>query len=199
MSRRARLGALLAVPLLCCCGVPTGGRPETIPATDVPFDLGSPVPSGTAAAPPSSAAGGPRVYLVDEDDVLVARGRTAPPGPLPEQAARLLAELAAGPTQGERDDQVSTTLPPGVQLTVAGVSDGTVTVDVAGVPDSSTIRESRRAVAQIVLTATSLPGVDGVLLTRDGMPVEAPLASGQLTSRPLTGADFSGFLTAPPP
>jgi spore germination protein GerM len=53
--------------------------------------------------------------------------------------------------------------------------------------------------AQIVLTATSLEGIGSVLLTRDGAPVEAPLPSGELTSEPLTSAEYAGLLTAPPP
>lgn len=198
MIRRARVAALLALPLLCSCGVPTSGDPETIPASRVPYDLSSPGPTGTTVPSPSLEAGEPRVYLVGGDDVLVPRGREAPRGTLREQVAELLEDLAAGPTPGERSEQVSTTLPPEARLTVRDVSGGTVTVEVAG-SDPSAIRESRLAVAQIVLTATSLPGVDGVLLTRDGEPVEAPLASGELTSRRLTGADYTEFLTTPPP
>jgi len=58
---------------------------------------------------------------------------------------------------------------------------------------------SRRAVAQLVLTATSLQGVDAVRLTIGGDPVEAPLPTGELTSAPLTAADYAVFLTAPEP
>jgi hypothetical protein len=198
VTRPARLAALLALPLLVSCGVPTGGPPETIDPSAVPYGLASPGPTGTAVLPPSPGLGEPRVFLVGADDVLVARGRETPPGPLRDQVAGLLADLAAGPTPGERRDAVFTTLPPDVQLTVTDLAGGTVTVEVAGSGNSSAIRESRRAVAQIVLTATSLPGVDGVLLTRDGAPVEAPLASGQLTSRPLTAADYTEFLITPP-
>ncbi|HZB21324.1 MAG TPA: GerMN domain-containing protein, partial [Blastococcus sp.] len=54
----------------------------------------------------------------------------------------------------------------------------------------------RRAVAQLVLTATSLQGVDAVQLTIGGEPVEAPLPTGELTSAPLTAADYAVFLTA---
>ncbi|GAB3347492.1 GerMN domain-containing protein [Modestobacter lapidis] len=199
MSRRGLAAALLALPLLCSCGVPTGGPPEIIAPSDVPYGLASPGATGPAVPSPAPEVGEPRIYLVGEDDVLVPRGRQPPQGTLREQVAELLGDLADGPTPGERNDQISTTLPPEVQLTVTDVSGDTVTVDVAGSADSSTIRESRPAVAQIVLTATSLAGVAGVLLTRDGEPVEAPLPSGQLTSRPLTAADYAEFLTPPPP
>jgi spore germination protein GerM len=85
-----------------------------------------------------------------------------------------------------------------VQLSVAETDDGTVTVDIGGAAEAPSGRESRTAVAQIVLTATSLPEVEGVLLTRAGTPVEAPLPSGELTSAPLSAADYAGFLTTLP-
>jgi spore germination protein GerM len=53
-------------------------------------------------------------------------------------------------------------------------------------------------VGQIVLTATSLPGVRGVRLTLDGEPLEAPLPSGELTSAPLTAEDYAALLSSPP-
>ena len=58
--------------------------------------------------------------------------------------------------------------------------------------------QTRRAVGQIVLTATSLPGVTAVLLTHDGEALEAPLPSGELTSAPLTAADYEPLLVGPP-
>jgi hypothetical protein len=58
---------------------------------------------------------------------------------------------------------------------------------------------SRRAVAQIVLTATSVPGVRAVLLTLAGEPVEVPLPSGELTADPVTAADYEELLRPPAP
>ena len=75
------------------------------------------------------------------------------------------------------------------------LSDGTVTIDLGGDAEAPAGQESRRAVAQIVLTATSLPEVEEVLLTRDGEPVDAPLPSGELTSQPLSAADYEPLLT----
>jgi len=82
-------------------------------------------------------------------------------------------------------------------LTVADLSGATATIDLGGAAEAPSGQESRRAVAQIVLTATSLPGVDAVLLTRAGQRVDAPLPSGQLTSRPLTDDDYQPLLTPP--
>ncbi|WP_369135226.1 GerMN domain-containing protein [Modestobacter sp. I12A-02662] len=198
-GRRPAAAVLLAAQLaLTACGVPTGGAPETIPATEVPAALTSTSPPGapTDTAPPGLDQ--PRLFFVGAEEVLVPRGRDVAGATLADRLGALLDELAAGPTPTERGNQLATALPLDVRLSVADLSDGTATLAIAGDDDSPGGRDSRRAVAQLVLTATSLAGVERVLLTQDGSPVEAPLASGELTSRPLTAADYAEFLTAPP-
>ncbi|MGY1602315.1 GerMN domain-containing protein [Geodermatophilus sp. SYSU D00815] len=203
MSARARLVAVLCpavttLAVLAGCGVPTGGAPESIAPSDVPYGLAEPTP--TTPAPTSSAprADQPRVYLVGPDDVLVASGRDVTGGTPRQRLADLLEQLAGGPTAGERDDELTTALPPGVRLTVTAFDGGTATVDLAGTGDVPSGEQSRRAVGQLVLTATSLPEVREVLLTLDGDPLEAPLPSGELTSEPLTAADYAALTVAPP-
>jgi hypothetical protein len=196
-----RLPAVLALAVLgvAGCGVPTSGEPTTIPASDVPYGLASPTPSAPTGEPSRTTLVETGIYLVTRDDTLVARGRELPDGPLDERLDELLAQLAAGPTTQERADELSTALPPEVELTAAEVSDGTVTIDIAGPVDAPSGWESRRAVAQIVLTATSVPNVRAVRLSREGQPVEAPLPDGELTSAPLTADAFTSFLTPPAP
>jgi hypothetical protein len=165
----------------------------------VPYGLASPTPSAPTAGPTDAALVAAAVYLVTPEDVLVALGREMAGGTTEEQLDALLGELAAGPTRQERADELSTALPPEVERDAVEVSDGTATIDIAGPVDAPSGTESRRAVGQIVLTATSLPGVREVLLTRQGAPVDAPLPDGQLTSLPLTAADYEAHLTAPAP
>ncbi|MGX5654569.1 GerMN domain-containing protein [Geodermatophilus nigrescens] len=196
MNRAAVLPVLLALLVAAGCGVPTGEAPTTIPASDVPHGLGSPTSAAPAPEATEPGAGRPQVLLVGPDDTLVPRGREVT-GDVPDRLDDLLAGLAAGPTAEEREAGLSTALPPDVTLSVAEVDGGTVTVDLGGTGAPSG-RESRTAVAQIVLTATSVPGVTAVLLTSDGTPVEAPLPAGELTSAPLTAQDYAGFLGSPP-
>jgi hypothetical protein len=197
--RLAPAGAALLVALAAAgCGVPVGDAPTTIAPSDVPYGLASPTEASPSTASPVPRADEPLVFLVGPGDLLVPRGRGTGTGTPADRLDALLAALAAGPTEGERAEGLSTALPPGVELGVTGDDDGTVTVDLGGPVDAPSGRESRSAVAQVVLTATSLPGVDAVLLTRDGVPVEAPLPSGELTSAPLTEADYAVFLTSPP-
>lgn len=198
-GRRARWVAVLlaVVGITAACGVPTGDAPATIAPSDVPFGLLSATPSSAPATPSAPQFDQPHVFLVGGDGRLVSRGRTLSAGPLKKELTELLGDLAAGPTTAERDEQLSTALPPDVRLTLTEDADGTWTVDIVGGTDLSG-RSSRTAVGQIVLTATSLPGVEAVRLRRNGQPVEAPLPGGQLTTDPLTAAEYSPLTTAPP-
>ncbi len=191
--------ALLTV--LAACGVPTGDAAVPIPGSDVPHGLTSPTTDSPAWSAPAPVLDPTRVYLVAGDDELVPRGREVGDGSLRDRLGDLLGELADGPTVDERDQHFSTALPPDVELTAVAVSDGTATVDIGGSAPAPSGWSSRLAVAQIVLTATSLPTVDAVLLTVDGTPVDAPLPSGELTSSPLGAVDYTAFVdpaTAPP-
>jgi hypothetical protein len=197
---RVRAAAVGAVLLgLAGCGVPTGGHPTTIAASDVPYGLAS--PSSGATAPPSaqSAVESSLVFLLAEDGRLVPRPRDVGGSARRDRLALLLRDLASGPTAAERDEHLSTGLPPDVRLTVAGMAGATATIDIELPAEAPTGWASRRAVAQIVLTATTVPGVEAVLLTLAGEPVEAPLPSGELTTDPLTAADVDAFLDPPAP
>ena len=191
-----RATALLLLTATAACGVPTGGDPDPIAASDVPYGLAEPVPSTSAAPSAPAELDEPRVYLLAEDGALVPQGRSLTGGELRDRLDELLDDLAAGPTADELTDRLSTALRPETTLTVEELSGGTATIDLGGAADAPSGQESRRAVAQIVLTATSLPGVDSLLLTRAGQRVDAPLPSGELTARPLLAEDYLPLLTA---
>ena len=193
--------ALAVVLVLGGCGVPAGGEPRAIPSSEVPYGLADPRPSPSAAVPSDPVADPARIFLLAADNRLEPRDRDAEGGSGQERLRSLLAALAAGPSAAERDQQLSTALPPDVRLTVTELSEGTATVDIQAPAEAPSGWTSRRAVAQIVLTATSVPGVDAVALTFSGDRVEAPVPSGELTSEPLTAADVAELLTpgASPP
>jgi hypothetical protein len=197
-ARLAAAATLTALLALSACGVPTGGDPEAIPPSAVPFGLAS---VATPSAPTTTSApvhlDEPRIYLIEPDDVLVPIARQIPVGTVHDRLAILLKSLATGPTNAEKRHRLSTALPPDVVLAVRDVVDDRVTIDLHGTADAPSGKESRRAVAQIVLTATSLPEIHSVLLTSDGTPLEAPLPSGELTSQPLTAFDYTPLLHPP--
>ena len=197
MTGRRALGAVALVLALAGCGVPSGGPPQAIPSSEVPYGLADPRPSPTAPAATEPVAAPSQVFLVAGDEVLVGVPREVEGPSVRERLADLLAALVEGPTAAERDEQLSTLLTPDVRLSVTDLSGRTATVDLGLPTGAPSGAAGRRAVAQVVLTATSLRGIDAVRLTLAGDPVEAPLPSGQLTSAPLTAADYTVFLTAP--
>lgn len=198
MTGRSRLLALAAAALLTGCGVPTGGAPDTIATSDIPYGLASPSPGSAAATSSPPRDDRPRIYLVNAHDVLVPSGRDVSGATTRDRLDDLLGQLSDGPTAGERDDGLTTALPPRIALTVSVVDGGTATIDFSATSASPAGEQTRRAVGQLVLTATSLPGVTAVLLTHDGASLEAPLPSGELTTAPLTAADYEPLLVAPP-
>lgn len=191
-------GAAVALAVVTGCGVPTGGAPSTIAPSDVPYGLASPSASASPTAPPEAVADTSRVHWIAADDTVVPRVREVGGTARRERLANLLAQLAAGPSSAERDEQLSSALPPEVELSVTGLDDGTATIDVDALGQTPGGASSRRSVAQIVLTATSVPGVQAVLLELAGEPIEAPLPSGELTSSPLTARDYTSFTTPSP-
>ena len=203
MSRcsRARVAGTLGAVLVgsAACGVPTGSAPTTIAPADVPYGLAAPAspPSAAPSSVPRDEAGW--AYLVGPDEALLPRARDTGTGSPAERLEELLSGLAAGPTEEEQAQGLSTALPQGLELSVTGIDAATATIDLSGAATLPSGEDSRRAVAQLVLTATSLPGVEAVLLTSDGKPVEAPLPSGELTDLPLSPADYGVFLSPPTP
>jgi spore germination protein GerM len=187
--------------LVSACGVPTGGEPTTIAASDIPYGLASPSPTPTASPSTAPRLDQSLIFLVGQGDALVPRPRETEGSSRREQLEQLLTALAEGPTGPELREELSTALSPEVQLSLVELSDGAATIDIDGPGEAPSGWASRRAVAQIVLTATSVPGVDAVRLTLSGTPVEAPLPSGELSSDPLTAADYAALLvpeTSPP-
>lgn len=197
MTGRRLLAAAALALVTAGCGVPTGGEPTTIAASDIPYGLTTPsaAPPATLAEPVADPS---RVFLVAPDDSLVPRARPVSGSTRTERLGELLEHLAAGPTEGERGEQLSTALPPDVRLTVTDVTRGTATIDIGGAVDAPSGWATRRTVGQLVLTATSVPGIDAVRLTLSDDPVEAPLPDGELTTEPLTAEDYEVFLTPPP-
>lgn len=180
------LGAVL-LAAVAGCGVPSDPTPIAI--SRVPYDLLS--PAGTATPRPTApAVRGPFVYLLDGEDRLVPV-ETQVVDEVPVAAiGSVLARLSEGPTEDERRAGLSTALGPSATLTLRSLEDGQAVIEVdSGSPEPSAGRLPL-AVGQVVLSVTSVSGVDSVVLTDSGQPVAAPLPDGARTDRPLTRADF---------
>lgn len=129
------------------------------------------------------------VYFVRKD-LLVSTRRQIPEAST-DRLRALVDGLLAGPTDDEQDRGLSTALPSGLSLRTTRESNGIVALDLDTDSGGRSSSETVLAVGQLVLTATSLPGVQAVRFTRDGRPVEALLADGALTTRPLLASDYA--------
>ena len=169
------------------CGVPDHGPPVTI--TQVPYHLMQPEPSVTATPSPGGTAR-PFVYLV-RDQVLVPVQASVRQLSDPAAAVMdVLAQLADGPSEQDRNAGLSTALGPDTAVHLAGLEDGVARIDIVAGDQIPSPSRVPLAVAQVVLSVTSVPGVGSVLMTRDGSPVELPLPGGALTGSPVRAQDY---------
>ncbi|MGH8866611.1 MAG: GerMN domain-containing protein [Actinomycetes bacterium] len=185
-SARGRVGVLLAVVVLAVgCGVPTGGAPERIDPSSVPYGLLDETPSTPR---------GPDVYFLRAGELVgVTRGASPRGG-----ASRLRyvpAAVASGPTAEERMRGLRHVLPRGVMLSLTQLRTGRAVVDIRAGQNGLDIAGSL-ATASIVLTATSVPGVDTVTLVNRGALLPVRLPGGVRVARPLTREDYVILLAA---
>jgi spore germination protein GerM len=101
--------------------------------------------------------------------------------------------LIAGPTSTEQATGITTALPPNLNLTIAELRGTRVTLELSGETEGRSATENILAVGQIVLSVTALPSIDEVTFSRNGVPVEALLADGALTTDPLTASDYASL------
>lgn len=195
MTRRATpLTVAVAALLLAsaACGAPSGSPARTIES--VPYDL-------TASGPPSSATStptpsrGPRVFLL-RNDRLLAASPVPPTADVRAGATRALQQLVEGPSDSDRTAGLSTALGPEVRLSLADLTDGRATVEIQVGELALGAGRLPLAVGQIVLTLTSVVGVDEVVLTAGGARIAAPLPGGELTDRSLRASDYAELTTS---
>lgn len=188
MNRR-----LLAFPLAVigtvapACGIPDDREPILMPGGVVAPVL---APSEPAPETPLTEVS---VFLVQAEQ-LVQVVRRAGLGDI----SGVLARLLAGPREEEFAGGVRTAISPETELRSARLEADTATVDLTAALVEVGGQEQILAVAQIVLTATSVPGVSQVRLLLEGQAVEIPRADGTLTSDALRAADYEVLRRAGP-
>ena len=214
---------LLLAALAAGCGVPSTST-ERVAAREVPFGLLDPAAGDGASAP--GAAGGPgrgadaaaaavlaarppSTYLLDAGDSLVAvpfesprpGAPTAATAPAGDEGAAVLARvllqrLVAGPDAEQRESGLSTELGPGVPAALVDVVDGTARVALRQPDRDRAADRLSLAVGQVVLTVTSVPGVERVQLLRGGAPTAVPLPDGARSADPVNALDYAVLLAA---
>jgi spore germination protein GerM len=170
---------------LVACGIPADSQPQALARKDIPFDLLA--PSTTIATPGTPGARVPvNVYLVGITGLVpVSRSVRAP-----ATLAEALSSLLAGPTDAEVTNGLRTAISAQTSVSAGPVGFGVGTVDLGGAFGQVGGQEQILAVAQLVFTGTSVPGITKVQFTLAGRPVEVPAGDGTLTQGPLGRSDF---------
>ncbi|MGD2042630.1 MAG: GerMN domain-containing protein [Acidimicrobiia bacterium] len=180
--RLSRLLALLAV-LLVSCGIPLDAEPETVNVdVDGAPDVPGPFPGDLAAV---------SLYLVS-DETLVRVTRD-----LPETAdlESILASLFAGVTEPEARSNLRSSIPAGTEVIGIESEQNLARIDLSSEFAAVGGEEEILAVAQIVLTATSIDGIDLVAFQLEGVPTDAPVANGALSIEPVEAADYASLVS----
>jgi len=201
-SRAAAVTALIttllaALALLGACGLPQSSSPVQVPPAEVPYGLldATATASATPTATPGVLLTAGTIYLADAQQQLVAVPVQVPDGQAAPMLQTLLNRLAVGPSDRERARGLVTDLGPGSTIVLSSISSGTANIELESTSQDPSASKLPVAIGQIVLTATSIVGVDRVVFARDGVAVAVPGPSGGgLTAVPLVASDYDGLL-----
>jgi hypothetical protein len=184
MSRQLRtllLAAAMAITV-ASCGAPRNAAPTIIP--------GGVVNPALAAADSQPRLGdGTEIFLVQAEHLVAVRRNTPR-----RELVDVLNLLLQGPTQAEFGAGIRSAISPQTTLRSVLVEGNTGIVDLSGALVEVGGQEQILAVAQLVLTATAVPGIGQIRFLLEGQSVEVPRADGTLTSETLRAADYSGLL-----
>lgn len=197
MSRR-RVGVLVvavAAAALAGCGVPVDTHPTALSRSNIPFGLLNPAPPATTTTMAPSAVEVPvQIYLIGPSGHLVTVARDVPVK-APDLAS-VLGALVLGPTDVEEEAGLQSALSDQTQVLGATVVGNIATVNLGGTFGALVGPPQIQAVAQIVFTASALPGVAGVSFELSGIPIEVPVASGAQVPVAST-AQFAPYAPVP--
>jgi spore germination protein GerM len=176
--------------------VQADSHPRTLASGNVPYGLLEGAPSTTSPArPPLRTSTAPVfVYFVRAGRVHATVRNVTAPLTVPKS----LAELLLGPAEAEAAEGVRSAINPAAGLQAKRIDPTTFLIDLSAEFAQGPTSEQVLGLAQIVFTATEVPGVTGVRFTLDGAPVEVPTPSGTLTSDPLTRDAFADLGPLPP-
>ncbi len=201
--------ASVALILLSSCGVPSTNEFTKIADANIPFELNAtttssstttttlapdlPMPGeGTGNIPPEIINETVELYFITANRVLATKIQIASPA----TTSQVLAALIAGPPIGDAGLGLRSALSTALTATI-DVSKGIANIDADAVLlDGLSPIDQRLAIAQLVLTFTSRPGVGQVVLSIEGSQIAIPRGRGDLAKpgTPVSFEDYSSLL-----
>lgn len=174
--------ALLLGVLAAACSIGTD---------DTPRDLA--VSTSTTAAPSTPTVGGATAVLYYVDDgQLVPTTRSLSD----RRVSTVLDALLKTPSSDQQSRNLTSSIPVGTRLSGARLEEGTLNVDLSSEFDNVVGPSRQQAIAQIVMTATELPGVDRLRFSVNGKPVQvATPTRGDTTT--VSDCDYRSLLAKP--
>ena len=203
--------ASVALILLSSCGVPNTNEFTKIADANIPFELNAtttssstttttlapdlPMPGeDTGNIPPEIINETVELYFITANRVLATKIQIASPA----TTSQVLAALIAGPPIGDAGLGLRSALSTALTATI-DVSKGIANIDADAVLlDGLSPIDQRLAIAQLVLTFTSRPGVGQVVLSIEGSQIAIPRGRGDLAKpgTPVSFEDYSSLLIA---
>lgn len=189
MKARCYLGVAVVAAVAAACGVPTEDSATRVARDKVPFGLAAPTSDTTVTTVPSASAE-VTVYFVEGGRLVPTPRRISQP----VSVADALDAVVAGPTEDEaRAGRRSALLGSGL-VNRASAAGGIATVDLGIRFTALPSDEQVLALAQLVYTATGLPGITAVTFTLNASPIPVPKADGSLTDAPVARADYAALV-----
>jgi spore germination protein GerM len=194
MRRLVVVVAVVAGLVLAGCGVRSDPVPRSLSAGDVPYGLLEEAPPTTATPRAPSVPTAPvNVYYVRGDRMYpVVRQVNAPPS-----VAKALTALLFGPGEDEAAAGVRSAINPTAAIQARAIDPATVLVDLSSEFAQGSVTEQVFGLAQVVWTATDIPGVTGVRFTLNGVPIQVPTPTGS-TGDPVGRDAFAELAPVPP-
>ena len=189
--RPFRFGVLCV--LLAACAVPKSGSFNEVDPNDIPFGLNSPE---TSAPTPTTVAGTTYetadLFFVKSSSLV--RVRLEIPSPTDLQGV-FTALIAGFPDPAH--SKVKTLLPSAFAASIDVIGGVANVNSKRGYLDSIKPNEQRLAIAQIVLTLTSQPGIGQVTFSVGGKPIGVPRGRGDIAGAgtPVTFDDYKMLIT----
>jgi spore germination protein GerM len=195
MRRPVTTGFVLAALLAAGCGIPEDRHPTALPGGVITPGLGSTTTTATTPSNPEPTMEA-TVFLVRAEHVAPVVRRTTR-----ADLQTVLGLLITGPTEAELGAGMRTAISPQTQLHSVAVNGTTAVIDVTSAFVEVAGQEQILALAQVVLTATTVPGITEVRFALEGQPVDVPRADGTLSSGPLSATDYAALREPdePPP